>query len=48
DAGRFHPGAGTLFLERIGELLSQALQARLSARRLRVVPVPDAPSARNL
>jgi len=31
DAGRFHPGVGTLFLERIGELVSQALQARLQA-----------------
>lgn len=28
---RFHPGVGTLFLERIGELVSQALQARLRA-----------------
>lgn len=28
---RFHPGVGTLFLERIGELVSQALQARLQA-----------------
>lgn len=45
DAERFHPGVGTLFLERIGELVSQALQARLSARRLRVVG--DSPSARN-
>lgn len=31
DAGRFYPGVGTLFLERIGELVSQALQARLLA-----------------
>lgn len=31
DAGRFHPGVGTFFLERIGELVSQALQARLLA-----------------
>ncbi|MBL8250359.1 MAG: DUF484 family protein [Candidatus Competibacter sp.] len=31
DAGRFHPAVGTLFLERIGELVSQALQARLLA-----------------
>lgn len=28
---RFYPGVGTLFLERIGELVSQALQARLLA-----------------
>jgi hypothetical protein len=46
DAERFHPGVGTLFLERIGELVSQALQARLSNRQLRVVR--DSPSARNL
>ncbi len=47
DAERFHPGVGTLFLERIGELVSQALQARLpDQRRLRVVR--DSPSARNL
>jgi len=31
NPGRFHPGVGTLFLERIGELVSQALQARLLA-----------------
>lgn len=29
DANRFYPGVGTLFLERIGQLVSQALQARL-------------------
>ena len=46
DAERFHPGVGTLFLERIGELVSQALQARLLDRRLRVVR--DSPSVRNL
>ncbi|MDZ7622270.1 MAG: DUF484 family protein [Candidatus Competibacteraceae bacterium] len=31
DAGRFHSGVGTLFLERIGELVSQTLRARLLA-----------------
>ena len=31
DAERFHPGMGTLFLERIGELITQTLQARLLA-----------------
>lgn len=31
DAGRFYPGVGTLFLERIGELVSQTLRARLLA-----------------
>ena len=46
DAKRFHPGVGTLFLERIGELVSQALQVRLLDRRLRIVR--DSPSARNL
>lgn len=30
-AGRFHPSVGTLFLERIGELITQTLQARLRA-----------------
>ena len=35
DAGRFHPGVGTLFLERIGELITQTLQARLQAVRPR-------------
>jgi uncharacterized protein YigA (DUF484 family) len=29
DPERFHSGAGTLFLGRVGELVSQALQARL-------------------
>lgn len=31
DADRFHPGVGTLFLERIGELITQTLQTRLQA-----------------
>ncbi len=31
DPGRFHTGVGTLFLERIGELITQTLQARLRA-----------------
>lgn len=31
DPLRFHSGVGTLFLERIGELVSQALQVRLLA-----------------
>ena len=43
DANRFHPGVGTLFLERIGELVSQALQARLLAEGWRAAP--DPPSA---
>lgn len=38
DANRFHPGVGTLFLERIGQLVSQALQARLLAKGWRVMP----------
>lgn len=37
DAGRFYPGVGTLFLERIGELVSQTLRARLLAGGQRVV-----------
>ena len=37
DAGRFYPGVGTLFLERIGELVSQTLRARLLAGEQRVV-----------
>lgn len=44
DPKRFHPGMGTLFLERIGELITQTLQARLVTggwRRL-----SDPPSAR--
>ena len=44
DANRFHPGVGTLFLERIGQLVSQALQARLLAEGWRAIP--DPPSAR--
>jgi uncharacterized protein YigA (DUF484 family) len=44
DAGRFHPGVGTLFLERIGELVSQALQARLLASG-RQTRSDDSPSA---
>ncbi|HHW76582.1 MAG TPA: DUF484 family protein [Xanthomonadaceae bacterium] len=44
DPGRFHPGVGTLFLGRIGELVSQALQARLLAGVWRTLP--DPPSAR--
>jgi uncharacterized protein YigA (DUF484 family) len=31
DPKRFHPGMGTLFLERIGQLITQTLQARLLA-----------------
>ena len=31
NAERFHPSVGTLFLERIGELITQTLQARLRA-----------------
>lgn len=38
NAGRFHPGVGTLFLEWIGELVSQALQARLLASGWRIEP----------
>lgn len=38
DANRFHPGVGTLFLERIGQLVSQALQARLLAKGGRAMP----------
>jgi hypothetical protein len=37
DAGRFYPGVGTLFLERIGELVSQTLRVRLLAGGQRVV-----------
>jgi uncharacterized protein YigA (DUF484 family) len=44
DANRFHSGVGTLFLERIGQLVSQALQARLLAEGWRAAP--DPPSAR--
>ncbi|MCP5157917.1 MAG: DUF484 family protein [Gammaproteobacteria bacterium] len=44
DASRFHPRVGTLFLERIGQLVSQALQARLLAEGWRATP--DPPSAR--
>ncbi len=44
DANRFHPGVGTLFLERIGQLISQALQARLLAAGWRAMP--DPPSVR--
>ena len=44
DANRFHDGVGTLFLERIGQLVSQALQARLLAEGWRAMP--DPPSAR--
>jgi uncharacterized protein YigA (DUF484 family) len=43
DANRFHSGVGTLFLERIGQLISQALQARLLAEGWRAMP--DSPSA---
>ncbi|MFZ1325888.1 MAG: DUF484 family protein [Candidatus Contendobacter sp.] len=43
---RFHPGMGTLFLERIGELITQTLQARLLAGR-RLKSVGEPPSARN-
>ena len=44
DAKRFHPGMGTLFLERIGELITQTLQPRLLASRRRMLS--DPPSAR--
>jgi uncharacterized protein len=37
DARRFYPGVGTLFLERIGELVSQTLRARLLAGGQRVL-----------
>ncbi|HCB12273.1 MAG TPA: DUF484 domain-containing protein [Gammaproteobacteria bacterium] len=40
DPNRFHPGVGTLFLERIGQLVSQALQARLLAEGWRAAPDP--------
>lgn len=43
DPERFHPGVGTLFLERVGELVGQALQARLLACRWRAMS--DSPSA---
>lgn len=46
DPGRFHPGMGTLFLERIGELITQTLEARLRTRR-RSKSSSDPPSARN-
>ena len=44
DARRFHSGMGTLFLERIGELITQTLQARLLAAGWR--RLSDPPSAR--
>lgn len=44
DANRFHSGVGTLFLERIGQLITQALQARLLAAGWRARP--DPPSAK--
>ena len=44
DPKRFHPGMGTLFLERIGELITQTLQARLLASGWR--RLSDPPSAR--
>lgn len=46
QADRFHPGVGTLFLERIGELVSQALQARLLAEGWQATPEP--PSAQGV
>lgn len=46
DASRFHPGVGTLFLERIGELVSQALQTRLLTCNLSLPQADDPPSAR--
>ena len=45
NADRFHPKVGTLFLERIGQLVSQAVQARLLAEGWRAMP--DPPSARD-
>jgi uncharacterized protein YigA (DUF484 family) len=44
DPERFHSGVGTLFLERIGELVSQAVHTRLRAEGWRIRP--DPPSAR--
>lgn len=44
DEDRFYPGVGTLFLGRIGELISQALQARLVTCQWRAVS--DSPSVR--
>lgn len=43
DARHFYPGMGTLFLERIGELITQTLQARLLASGWR--RLSDPPSA---
>ncbi|MFO1371693.1 MAG: DUF484 family protein [Candidatus Competibacteraceae bacterium] len=42
DVNRFHPGVGTLFLERIGELVTQALQARLLGDQQRAMADPPA------
>jgi len=45
DANRFYPGVGTLFLERIGQLVSQALQARLQpGSRRQALIMPDSRS----
>ncbi|HAS51975.1 MAG TPA: DUF484 domain-containing protein [Gammaproteobacteria bacterium] len=44
DPDRFHAGVGTLFLERVGELVRQALQTRLLAAGWRMRS--DPPSAR--
>lgn len=47
DPGRFHAGVGTFFLERMGELVSQALQARLLARGWQIgLADDDSPAAR--
>ncbi|MCB1777755.1 MAG: DUF484 family protein [Candidatus Competibacteraceae bacterium] len=40
DAHRFHAGVGTLFLERIGQLVNQALQTRLLAEEWRETSDP--------
>lgn len=45
DPDRFHAGVGTFFLERMGELVSQALQARLLARGWQMNPTDDDSSA---
>lgn len=47
DPERFHAGVGTFFLERMGELVSQALQARLLARGWQIGPADNSsPAAR--
>lgn len=48
DVRRFHPGMGTLFLERIGELITQTLQARLLASGWRISPDASAADAESI